>query len=131
MLEALIEALTKLDKFTSTKKLMEACSWMSVRQLISYHSLVQLHKTMDSRKPTYLYQKITAGGSFPYSTRQAASGQLRQADGIRSELDISKQGWGCRAVEEYNRLPPGLRLEPRLTSFKRQLRVWVIRNVSL
>ena len=38
-------SVTKKDKFTSTKDLMGACSWMSVRQLICYHSVVQLHST--------------------------------------------------------------------------------------
>ena len=124
-------SVTKYDKFTTTKKLMDTCNWMTVRQLVSYHSLVQLQKTINSRKPAYLYQKVTSGGSYPYPTRQAASGQLRQVDGARADLDIAKQGWGCRAVEEYNKLPPDIRQEVRLPSFKRKLRSWVVRNVSL
>ena len=118
----------KLDKFTSTRELMKACSWMSVRQMICYHSVVQLHKTLDQKTPVYLYQKVTTGGSWPYNTRKAASGQLRQQEGT---LDLAKRGWCIRAVEEYNKLPPDVRLEKLLPTFKTKLRSWVTANISI
>ena len=124
-------SITKLNKFTSTKDLMEACSWMSVRQLVCYHSVVQLHKTLTHKAPAYLYQRVTTGGTYPYRTRQAASGQLRQVNGAKTELDLSKMGWGSRAVEEYNKMPPDVRLELSMPSFKRKLRSWVIKNISI
>ena len=65
-------SVAKLSIFTPTVTLMRVCGWMSVRQLMAYHSLVGLHKTLASQKPVYLYQKITSGGKFPYKTRQAA-----------------------------------------------------------
>ena len=123
--------MTKLDRFTSTRDLMAACSWMSVRQLVSYHSLIQLHKTLDKKTPAYLCQRVTSGGTFPYNTRQGASGQLRLVDGPVVDLDITKLRWGFRAVEDYNKLPPDIRFETRLPAFKRKLRNWVIGNVSI
>ena len=64
-------AVTKLNIFTSTKVLMKACGWMSVRQLMAYHSLVLLHKILQQQYPSYLYNKVTSG-SQDYNTRQAA-----------------------------------------------------------
>ena len=133
----------RMNIFTPTKTLMKACGWMSVRQLMAYHSLVLLHKTMASQTPVYLYQKITSGGHFPYKTRQAAacppgfsftvthptdSGTIRQIPG--SKLGISKQGWCWKSVEVYNTLPNDLRMERKMPSFKKRLKDWIGLNVS-
>ena len=129
---------TRMNVFTSTKLLMKACGWMSVRQLMAYHSLVLLHKTMTSKKPEYLYQKVTSGGKYSYKTRQAAtcppgfsfevshpadSGSIRQ--GPRPGTDLSRQSWCWKAVEVYNTQPPDLRLERKLASFKKRLKDWI------
>ena len=66
-------SVAKLSIFTPTVTLMRVCGWMAVRQLMAYHRLVVLHKTLASQKPVYLYQKVTSGGKFSYKTRQAAS----------------------------------------------------------
>ena len=41
---------TKLDRFTPTKVLMQQCGWLSVKQLMIYHSLVLLHKVFKNQK---------------------------------------------------------------------------------
>ena len=63
---------TKLDRFTPTKVLLKQCGWLSVKQLLIYHSLVLLHKVFKHQKPIYLYQKITSGLPQP-NTRQAGT----------------------------------------------------------
>ena len=133
----------RLNIFTPTKTLMKACGWMSVRQLLAYHSLVLLHKTMASQTPVYLYQKITSVGDFAYKTRQAAacppgfsfevshpidSARIRQGQG--SKLGLSKQGWCWKSVELYNTLPTDMRLERKMPSFKKRLKDWIRLNVS-
>ena len=137
-------SVAKLNIFTPSKTLMKVCGWMSVRQLMAYHSLMLLHKTICSQSPVYLYQKVTAGGQFPYKTRQAAtcppgfsfevchpsaSGAVRLGTGSRK--GISKQGWCWRSVELYNTLPADLRLERKLLNFKKRLKTWVELNVRI
>ena len=135
-------SVAKLGTFTPTKNLLKACGWMSVRQLMAYHSIMLLHKTMVNRTPIYLYKKLTASGPFQYNTRQAATcppgfsftvshpssnGTIRQESGAK--LDISKQGWCWRAAEQYNTLPDGLRLERELPIFKKRLKKWIEMNL--
>jgi hypothetical protein len=137
-------SVAKLNIFTATRTLVKVCGWMSVRQLLAYHSLVLLHKTLINKAPVYLYQKVTSGGQFPYKTRQAAtcppgfsfnvnhpsdSGAVRQSTG--SKLGLSKQGWCWRSVEQYNTLPPELRLEKKLPNFKKRLKEWVDLHISI
>ena len=62
---------TKLDIYTPTSVLMQQCGWMPVRQLMAYHSIVLLHKTLKYQKPHYLFTKVTSGAE-QYNTRQSA-----------------------------------------------------------
>ena len=121
----------KRNIFKPTRTLMKVCGWMSVRQLLAYHSLVLLQKTLVSQTPVYLYKKLTVEGDFSYKTRQAAtfppgfsftvthptdSEAVRQECGTKN--GISKQGWCWKSVQMYNTLPPDLRLERKLPNFK-------------
>ena len=117
-------SIARVSYISPTKTVLKTCGWMSVRQLLAYHSLMLLHKTLVNKLPVYLYNKLTAGGSFVCNTRQAATcppgssftvshptfnGTVRQGSG--SMLDISKQGWCWRSVQLYNTIPDHLRLE--------------------
>ena len=136
--------MARLGIFTPTKALMKACGWMSVRQLLVYHSLVLLQKTRSSKTPVYLYKKVTSGGDFAHRTRQAAtcppgfsfsvthptdSGSIRQGPG--PSLDLSMQGWCWKSVDCYNTLPTDLKLERNLLSFKKRLKEWIGMNISI
>ena len=135
---------TKLSVFTSSRILLKTCGWMSVRQLMAFHSLVLLHKTLEHQAPAYLFKKVTAAGQFHYQTRQTATcprefsfsvqhptdnGTLRQVSGTR--LGISRQGWCWRSVDMFNSLPADLRLEKKLTNFKKKLKKWVELNITI
>ena len=65
-------SVAKVSFFTPIKTLLKTCGWLSVRQLMAYHSLVLLYKTLSNKTPQYLYEKVSAGGQFPYKTRQGA-----------------------------------------------------------
>ena len=49
---------TKLPWFTSTSTLLMQCGWLSVRQLVKYHSLTLLFKIVQKNTPVNLYSKI-------------------------------------------------------------------------
>ena len=57
-------SVSKLSIFTPSKTPLKTCQWMSVRQLMAYHSLVLLHKTLTNKAPQYMYDKVRAGGDF-------------------------------------------------------------------
>ena len=128
-------SVARLDIFTPTQTLMRVCGWMSVRQLLVYHSLVLFHKTLKNKSPVYLHKKITAGGRYPYKRKQAArcppgfffevlhptaSGAVRPEQGSR--LGLSRHGWCLRSTELYNTLPTDLRLEIKIPYFKKRLK---------
>ena len=128
---------TKLDIFTPTRVLMQQCGWMPVKQLMAYHSLVLLHKTLQQKSPSYLYKKVTSGYQ-QYNTRQAAEttaalaavGVTLQPSVDVPELDLSSSSWCWASVKWYRQLPPSLQAEKKLSKFKTGLKSWVSQNIE-
>ena len=130
-------SVTKKDIFTPTKVLMKECGWLTVRQLMVYHSLIQVHKTIQHKTPAYLYERVTSqlslletGNPYYYKTRQKARGVLRQVPEAEAKLDLADRSWCWRAAKSYHNLPLSLKLESKLSKFKKELRAWVIGNIE-
>ena len=128
---------TKLDIYTPTSVLMQQCGWMPVRQLMAYHSIVLLHKTLRNQKPHYLFRKVTSGEE-QYNTRQSAvykaalveAGVTEHAAVEKCKLGLGSRSWAWSSVRWYNRLPADIRAEKTLNSFKIRLKDWVAVNVQ-
>ena len=54
-------SITKLSSFNPTRTVLKTCGWMSVRQLMTYHSLVLLYKTLKHKTPEHLHDRVTSG----------------------------------------------------------------------
>ena len=127
---------TKLDRFTSTKVLMQQCGWLSVKQLMIYHSLVLLHKVFKNQKPVFLYQK-TAGSPLPNTRQATATTVALTALGVHSQpsvpstdLSLARKSWCWSSVSLYSELPPSLVSERKERTFKTRLKDWVSQNVE-
>ena len=49
-------SITKLPWNATTSHLLAQCGWLSVKQLVVYHSVVLLHKVLKSGSPKYLWE---------------------------------------------------------------------------
>ena len=134
-------SVTKRNIFTPVKTLMKECGWLTVRQLMVFHSVVQLHKTVKSQTPEYLYSRVSRqlslldqhtvqGRNYYYETRQHASGALRQLPGVEARLDLSQRSWCWRASSAYHIIPASIKTEPKLDEFRRKLKAWVKETVD-
>ena len=59
----------------STGRLLRGVGWMSVRQLIEFHTVLQTHKTLISGLPRPLHASLQS--DYPYRTRNATIGNIR------------------------------------------------------
>jgi hypothetical protein len=59
----------------SKATLLKRVGWMSVRQLIYFHTVLQAHKTLTTGVPRPLFSALSA--DHPYRTRSATSGNIR------------------------------------------------------
>ena len=65
---------TRYSGYTSTRKLLSACNWLSVRQLVFYQTGLMVHKMVKTGLPRQINAKLLS--RFPYQTRQATNGDI-------------------------------------------------------
>ena len=97
--------------------------WLSVRQLVFFHTVLQAHKTMSTGLPKPLFAEFSADN--PYTTRSVSRGNIRLRDDYRSTSTFK-----YRAMAMYNSVPVQVRTGTH-TTVKQKLKKWVAENVPL
>ena len=118
---------TKLSWFTPQRILLQQTNWLSIRQLISYHTLIQVWRTRINQKPRYMFEKLHR--EFNHRTRAATTG-VHETEGFLQVpvtlKAISRKGIMVRGPTMWNQLPIKLRtFKGSLQSFKKELRTWI------
>ena len=117
---------TGLPKHTRLRKILEECNWMSVWQLIAYHSCMLLWKTVQKHPGSVLLRRIR--GTRPGGEEQLPDGTFDTTTGRTLLSDLS---WRTHSVRIWNRLPVAVRMETNIISFKKILRNWVVMEFPL
>ena len=115
---------TKSSWFTPSSVMLMQVGWLNVRQMIAYHSLVLIFKAKQDRRPVYLYNQVSR--SFNMNTRLAETNGINNQRRINSNL--GKMSFLPRTVEQWNQLPPDIRLLSDILKFKAALKSWVKQN---
>ena len=105
----------------SRRQLLTKVGWLSVKQLIFYHTVLQAHKTLSTGRPLSMYLSLSV--EFPRETRSATSGQIRQTDRCTASF-------AYRATQHYNKVPPDVR-SGSLGSVKSKLKRWIKTNLPI
>ena len=77
---------TRLGWFTPVSTLLKQCGWLSVRQLVHYHSLTLAFKITAEKKPAYFVDKLDF--NFPYRTRLASDSSLQTTRALRTTDNV-------------------------------------------
>ena len=104
----------------SKGKLLKKVGWMSVRQLVEFHTVLQAHKTLATGLPRPLHSSLFT--EHPYRTRAAASGNIRLG------ANISTDSFRFRAMTSYNAVPEKVK-KGSISTVKKNLKQWVLDNV--
>ena len=118
---------TKRGIYTPVTELMKQCGWLNVRQLVFYHSVVLIHKTLRTGFPNYIYNKLEK--DFPYHTRLASSESIRMGSQFRSKLTLTENSFMNRATSSYNLLPATMRQLDSMEVFKKRLKPWILETI--
>ena len=116
------------SKWWSKKRLLDKLNWMSIRQLIFFHTTLQAHKSIMSGKPASIHESLSV--DYPYRTRNAANGHIRFGEEFRGDSDLVTASFKHRAVHCYNMVPRSVRTGT-LETVKHKLRNWVKKNVPI
>ena len=116
-------------KYTPVAELLRNCGWLSVKQLVFYHSVVLIYKTILTTYPKYIHSKLST--QFPYNTRLGQTDSVRMGPEFKAKLELTEKTFMNRATVSYNLLPAELRKIPTLDGFKQKLKEWVLENVKI
>ena len=111
---------------TSTSELLKQCNWLSIRQLVFYHSVTLLHKTLQEMRPEYIFKMLK-----PVSRRET-----RMTDQLCLQVENLKttttnRTFLPRTIEHWNMLPYSIREIRDKSTFKRRLREYVKNKVPV
>ena len=120
---------TRRGIYTPVAELLSQCGWLSVRQLVFYHSVVLVHKTILTKYPKYIHSKLSS--EFPYNTRLAESEAVRMGPDFQAKLELTENSFMNRGTVSYNKLPTDLRKVSTIEDFKVNLKSWVVQNCNI
>ena len=92
-----------------TRTLMEKCGWLYFRELIDYHSLLQMYKVINIGKPSNLRQQLNI---LPN----------KRIEIFPARLKISRRSYKWRTISVWNELPDYLLNLDKISMFKKGLR---------
>ena len=123
---------TKLSWFTPQRILLNQTNWLSIRQLIAYHTILQLWRARKNKEPKYIFSNINRKPN--YRTRSVAAG-VPDAEGYfqipSTQKASTKKGIMTRGPTLWNTLPMELRTyQGSLQIFKKKLRTWIKNNLE-
>ena len=95
---------TKLGWYTSQQTLLRQTNWLSVKQMIFYHTVLHVWRVQKFEKPVYIHNKLDT--HYNYNTRRATSGNIRLPE-IRTNL--GQKGFMFRGAAMWNTLPDNLK----------------------
>ena len=126
-----LRIVTKQGNRTSIRVMLNHCGWLSVSQLVFYHSVVMLHKTRLTGFPKYLYNMYQFDDEPMRKTRLAQLNlvKLRVPQIFKSEL--TRTGFKWRSIQCYNQLPLSTRSVKDITKFKQMARSWTKEHIPL
>ena len=109
---------------TASFIMLQQLGWLSVRQMIVFHSLKLFYKVKLYKKPSYLYSQISH--KFNANTRLGRNNGIKEHRRVKSTLPRNS----CipRTINHWNSLPQSLRMAPNIPTFRSKLRNWVKNN---
>ena len=91
--------------------------WLTVNQLIFYHSVIAVFKIRSSHEPEHL------AGIFGNDSRN------RRIVIPNLDLKLSHKSFTLRGAESWNQMPLNIRVNTKIGTFKKLVKKWIIQNV--
>ena len=118
-------------QLTSTKMLLKECGWLSVSQLVFYHSVILLFKVKRAEQPTYIFGMTGSVKNERYGARSSQVGALRVIGSRFPRHSLNENSFRWRSTRYWNQLPAQLRTMDEVNKFKKSLKSWVQDNVKI
>ena len=103
---------TGWGKRTNTNKLMTACKWLPIRELIIQKSITSLWSIIHKKIPIKIADQLTTDTDLIITTKAP-------------RLMITANSFKLRTIGKWNQLETTIRQEQSLPRFKKALKLWI------
>ena len=100
------------NKREHTMKLMTQINWLTIRELVKYHTTVMAWKIVHLKTPRHMIENITQNQDNTLQTTEP-------------RLQNTKLGLRWRLVNNWNDTPPEIRNIQNQQRFKTRLKTWI------
>ena len=104
---------------------MRQCNWLSVEQLIHYHTLVTVFNIVKNERPKYLFDKLCQ--EHHYNTRST----IKYGETFTARSALASNSFCYRGALLYQRLPAEIRDAGSSSVFKRKAKEWIRANFQI
>ena len=101
----------------SRRGMFDHLDWLSVRQMINYHTLIAIYRIRSSGEPEYsakMFNNVNRKGSIIVQN---------------TRLSLFQSSFRIRVASQWNCLPQNVREAKKISQFKNGLRQWIKKNV--
>ena len=107
------QIVTKSPPRSSRNAMFDQLDWLTVNQLIAYHTLLQIYKIRSFREPEYLYDALCTDNR---------NGHIVVPN---CDLSLALDSFTYRGARLWNNVPPHIRNCPKIGTFKKEIRKYV------
>ena len=97
--------------------MFEKLDWLTVNQLVVYHSQILVYNVRKTKQPDYLADILNKDNRM---------GKIIVSN---TDLSIVKKSFTFRAAEQWNSLPSDIRHALTTKNFKKRLKTWISKNI--
>ena len=115
--------MTKLSWFTPIRSLLKQCNWLSIQQLIFFHTALQMWKVRTDNAPGILKNRFELT-----NTRSRQDGALFIP---AVSTSLGRKSFPVRAAAVWNQIPADVRNLKSLQTFKQKLKSWTMDNIAI
>ena len=102
---------------TRREELYDQVQWLTVNQLIVYHTLVTVFKVRKNNEPEYLALKLN---------NDTRTGRILIPN---TDLRLAQNSFVIRGSSNWNTLPEHIRNQVKIGSFKKLVKIWILKNI--
>ena len=99
------------------KTMYNKLGWLTVKQLILYHTLLTVYRVRQTGEPEYLASLLC---------RDSPNGRMIIQN---TSLTLTKKSFSIRGAYDWNSLPPSIRELKSLSQFKKEVKAWIKREI--
>lgn len=123
----IMRIILRCNRRTSVRLMLDTLQWLSVRQRVTFLTLLLIHRIANGTAPEYLSSRIVRGRDI-HQHRTRFAEEIRCASFL---LASSQNSLYYKGIKLYNTLPRDTKNETNLNAFKRKCLCFVKSNVDI